>query len=72
MRQLGRALVAFGEKPKSIDLVDEVGDAGPSTEPEPDNQDPYYDEYVYRIRAYPPTHVLRRLLHCILPIFFIN
>lgn len=65
-RKLRRALVAFGEKPKRIDLVNEVGDAGPSTEPEPDYQDPYYYKHVYGIRPDPPSHVFRRLLHRIL------
>ena len=66
-RELGHALVAFGEEAKCINLMDEVGHTSPSTKAKPDNQDPYYYEYVDRICPHPSSHVFRRLLHRILP-----
>lgn len=35
-----RALVALGEEPERVDLVDEIGHARPPAEPEPNHQHP--------------------------------
>ena len=60
------ALVAFGEEAKCVDLVDEVGHASPTPEPESHHQHPTHHECVDRVRANPPPHKPRRGLHCVL------
>lgn len=36
------ALIALGKKAERVDLSDEIGDASPPPEPEPDYQDPHH------------------------------
>lgn len=61
-----RALVALGEEPEAVDLPREVGDAGPSAEPEADYQHPDHHEGVDGVRSGPPPQKPRRRLHRIL------
>lgn len=60
------ALVALGEEAKSVDLVDEVGHASPTPEPESHHQHPTHHKCVDRVRANPPPDKPRRWLHCVL------
>lgn len=61
-----RALVALGEEAEGVDLVDEVGHAGPAAEAEADHQHPRHHERVDHVRARPPPHQPRRRLHRVL------
>ena len=61
-----RALIALGEKAESIDLLHEVGDAGPSPEPEAHHEHPRNHEGVDHIRPGPTTSKFRRPLHRVL------
>ena len=63
----GLALVALGEEAKGVDLSNEVGDAGPAAEPEPDYQDPDHYEAVQYVHSRPAWEEERRLLRRILP-----
>lgn len=65
-RRGGLALVALGEKPKSVNLPDKVGDAGPSSKPKPNHKDPYHNEGIEDIHCRPAWHEERRLLCSIL------
>jgi hypothetical protein len=42
------ALVALGEEPERVDLLDEVDHAGPSADAEADHQHPHHDEQVHQ------------------------
>ncbi|BAS94293.1 Os05g0447250, partial [Oryza sativa Japonica Group] len=58
----GWALVALGEEPERVDLLDEVGDAGPAAEAEPDHQHPRHHEHVHHEHPAPARQERRRLL----------
>lgn len=59
-------LIALGEKAEGVDLVDEVGHAGPTPQPEPHHQHPPDHERVHHVSADPPSDEPRRPLHCAL------
>lgn len=61
-----RALVALGEEAEGVDLVHEVGHAGPPAEAEADDQHPPDDEGVDEEHAQPPADEPRRPLHRVL------
>lgn len=61
-----RTLVALGEEAERVDLADEVGHAGPSSQPEPHHQHPPHHERVHHVGAEPPPDEPRRPLHCVL------
>lgn len=61
-----RALVALGEEAEGVDLLHEVGYAGPAAEAEADNQHPRHHEGVDHVRARPPAGEPRRPLHGVL------
>ena len=64
--RLRRALVALGEEPERVDLLDEVGHAGPAAEAEADHQHPRHHERVQHEHPRPARQKRRRLLRCIL------
>lgn len=61
-----RALVAFGKKPKCVNLPYEVGHAGPSSKPKSNYKNPYHNECIEDIHCSPAWHEERRLLCSIL------
>lgn len=61
-----RALVALGEEPEGVDLVDEVGHAGPPADPEADHEHPPHHEGVHRVHRRPAWQEQGRLLGGIL------
>uniref|UniRef100_A0A5K1AXQ6 Uncharacterized protein n=1 Tax=Nymphaea colorata TaxID=210225 RepID=A0A5K1AXQ6_9MAGN len=61
-----RTLVALGEEAEGVDLVHEVGHAGPPAEAEPHDQHPPDDEGVDDEHADPPAGEPRRPLHGVL------
>jgi len=62
----GLALVTLGKEPKSVNLLDEVGHAGPSSKPKPNHQNPHHNECIEHIHCSPAWHEDRRLLSSIL------
>ncbi|RWW62398.1 hypothetical protein BHE74_00030472 [Ensete ventricosum] len=60
------ALVALGEEPEGVDLPDEVGHAGPSAEPEADDEHPPHHEGVHHVHPRPARQEEGRLLRSIL------
>ena len=64
--EVRRALVALGEEAEGVDLLHEVGNAGPATEAEADHQHPRHHERVDDVRPRPPPHQPRRRLHRVL------
>ena len=63
---MGLALVALGEEPERVDLLDEVGHASPTSESESDNEHPNYYECIHHIHGSPAWHEKGQLLCCIL------
>ena len=66
--EVRRALVALGEEAEGVDLLHEVGNAGPATEAEADHQHPRHHEGVDHVRARPPSGEPRRPLHRVLAV----
>jgi len=64
--EVRRALVALGEEAEGVDLLHEVGYAGPAAEAEADHQHPRHHERVDHVRARPTPHQPRRRLHRVL------
>jgi len=60
------ALVALGKEPKIVNLLDEVGHAGPSSKPKPNHQNPHHNKCIEHIHCSPAWHKERRLLCSIL------
>jgi hypothetical protein len=67
-----RALVALGKEPKRVDLLHEVGYAGPAAEPEADDQHPRHHEGVDHVGSSPPSGELGRPFHRALHQFMSN
>ena len=70
--EVRRALVALGEEAEGVDLLHEVGNAGPATEAEADHQHPRHHEGVDHVRAGPPSGEPRWPLHRVLQLPLIN
>lgn len=60
------ALVALGEEAEGIDLVDEVGHAGPTAQPESHHQHPPDHEHVQQVGSDPTSGEPRRRLDGVL------
>ena len=57
------ALIACSKHTKGLDLLDEAGDAGPSSPPDPNHHDPYAHKYVHQVYGCPAWQEERWLLH---------
>jgi hypothetical protein len=67
-----RALVALGKESKCVNLLHEVGYAGPAAEPEADHQHPRHHEGVDHVGSSPPSGELGRPFHRVLHQFKSN
>jgi hypothetical protein len=60
------ALVALGEEPERVNLLDEVCNAGPAAEFKADHQDPSHYEHIHHEHPRPARQEGRGLLYCVL------